>query len=162
MLARLERAVLAATRALSVAGLAALMWLAAMTLADGLMRWIANSPIEGVRDLAGIAIALAIACCIPVVLAERGNITIRLAEMLSAPLCRALEALSSAVVCVVLAAMAWQMWLYAGKMSRAGETTFVLQIPIAPFWFGVDAIMWTAVAVQFVVSLRNFARLFAR
>ena len=52
-----------------------------MTIADGLMRWIANQPIEGVRDLGGLAIALAIACCFPVVMIEKGNITIRLADI---------------------------------------------------------------------------------
>ena len=75
----LERTALVATRALSVVGLTALMSLAVMTIADGLMRWIANRPIEGVRDLGGLAIALAIACCLPVVMIEKGNITIRLA-----------------------------------------------------------------------------------
>ena len=49
MLQRLERIGLGATRALSVAGLLLLMALAALTLADGLLRWLANKPIEGVR-----------------------------------------------------------------------------------------------------------------
>ena len=40
-------------------------------------------------------------------------------------------------------------------MARARETTFVLQIPIAPFWVGVDAILWFAVVVQVVVALRE-------
>src|SRR5918911_745207 len=56
MLAALERLTLSATRALSVLGLIALMGLAAMTLADGLLRWLANRPIEGVRDLGGLAV----------------------------------------------------------------------------------------------------------
>jgi TRAP-type C4-dicarboxylate transport system permease small subunit len=162
MLSTLERAALAATRALSVVGLAALMGLAAMTLADGLMRWIANQPIEGVRDLGGLAIAVAIACCLPVVMIERGNITIRLAGSLSVGFGRVLEAAAALLVGAVLAAMAWQVWLYAAKMARARETTFVLQIPVAPFWFGVDMILWAAVAVQVIVTLRDMARVGSR
>jgi hypothetical protein len=38
----------------------------------------------------------------------------------------------------------------------------VLQIPIAPFWFGVDAILWLAVAVQLIVAARDWARVFGR
>ncbi|HEX9463478.1 MAG TPA: TRAP transporter small permease subunit [Alphaproteobacteria bacterium] len=162
MLSTLERAALAATRVLSVVGLVALMGLATMTLADGLMRWIANQPIEGVRDLGGLAIAVAIACCIPVVMIERGNITIRLAGSLSAGFGRVLDALAAVLVDVVLGVMAWQIWLYAAKMARAHETTFVLQIPVAPFWFGVDMILWSAVAVQAIVTLREFARIAPR
>jgi TRAP-type C4-dicarboxylate transport system permease small subunit len=157
MLAALERVTLAATRALSVVGLVALMGLAAMTLADGLLRWVANHPIEGVRDLGGLAIAVAIACCLPVGLMERANITIRLGKGLIG---RGLEALASTAVCVALGLAAWQFSLYAEKMARARETTFVLQIPIAPFWYGVDAILWLAVLVQAIVVLRDWAQIF--
>lgn len=159
MLAALERVSLAATRALSVVGLLALMGLAAMTLLDGLLRWLVNRPIEGVRDIGGLAIAVAIACCLPVVLVERGNITIRLGGMLSRTFGRLLDALAAVLVCLVLAATAWQFWIYAVKMSRAHETTFVLQIPIAPFWFGVDAILWCATLVQAIVAARDLLRI---
>jgi len=50
---------------------------------------------------------------------------------------------------------AWQFWLYAAKMARAHETTFVLQIPIAPFWFGVDAICGAPSLSQLIVTLRH-------
>lgn len=154
MLAALERIALGATRCLAVVGLTALMSLAVMTLADGLMRWIVNRPIEGVRDLSGLAIALAIACCFPVVMIERGNITIRLAEKVSPTFSRVLEFLAAALVCVITAALSWQIWLYAAKMARARETTFVLQIPIAPFWYGVSIIFACAVLVQLIVTIR--------
>ncbi len=159
MLAALERVTLAATRALSVVGLAALMGLATMTLVDGLMRWLANRSIEGVRDIGGLAIAVAIACCLPVVMMERGNITIRLGAQVGKTFSRVLDALAAVLVCAVLAATAWQFWLYAAKMAHAHETTFVLLIPIAPFWFGVDAILWCTVLVQALVALEEFARI---
>jgi TRAP-type C4-dicarboxylate transport system permease small subunit len=160
MLAALERITLHATRALSVVGLVALMGLATMTLIDGLMRWLANSPIEGVRDLGGLAIAVAIACCLPVGLMERGNIAIRLGGTLSPALGRILEALAALLVGVALAAVAWQFWIYAEKLARGRETTFVLQIHVAPFWYGVTVILWLAVLVQAVVAVRDVLRVF--
>jgi TRAP-type transport system small permease protein len=162
MLQTLERTALIATRALSVVGLTALMSLAVMTIADGLMRWIANQPIEGVRDLGGLAIALAIACCFPVVMVEKGNITVRLAELVSPTLSRFLDVFAAVLVCGVLAALTWQIWLYAGKMAHARETTFVLQIPVAPFWFGVSAILACAVIVQTIVAIRSVCVVFNR
>jgi len=158
MLAALERLTLSATRALSVVGLIALMGLASMTLADGLLRWLASRPIEGVRDLGGLAIAVAIACCLPVGLMERGNIAIRLGGHVHPALGRVLDAFAALAVCAVLAVAAWQFWIYAAKMARAHETTFVLQIPVAPFWFGVDVILWLAVLVQLIVAVRDWAR----
>ena len=73
----LERLGLTATRALSALGLSALLFLAVLTLVDGLARWLLNQPIEGVRDVAAVAIALAVSCCLPVGLMERSNIVIR-------------------------------------------------------------------------------------
>jgi TRAP-type C4-dicarboxylate transport system permease small subunit len=162
MLQTLERTALIATRALSVVGLTALMSLAVMTIADGLMRWIANQPIEGVRDLGGLAIALAIACCFPIVMVEKGNITVRLAESVSPTLSRVLDVFAAVLVSGVLAALTWQIWLYAGKMAHARETTFVLQIPVAPFWFGVSAILACAVIVQAIVAIRSVCVVFNR
>src|SRR4051812_25191967 len=162
MLATLERLTLTATRALSVLGLIALMGLAAMTLADGLLRWLANRPIEGVRDLGGLAIAVAIACCIPVGLVERGNIAIRLGEHVHRGLGRVLDAVAAVAVALILAAAAWQFLVFAAQLGRAHQNTLVLQIPIAPFWFGVDLILWAAVLVQIIVAARDWARVFER
>ena len=89
---------------------------------------------------------------------ERSNITIRLAADVNVLLGRILDVVAAAVVALVLGAIAWQIWLFAAKMARAHETTFVLQIPIAPFWFSVDAILWCAVLVQAIVLARDVAR----
>ncbi len=163
MLRNLERLGLGATRALSVVGLLALMALAVMTLADGTLRWLANKPIEGVRDLGGVAVAVAIACCIPVGLMERANITIRIADtVFGARVSRVLDAVAALAVAIVMGAMAWQFSVYAGKIAHANETTWVLKIPTAPFWYVVSAILWAAVAVQVIVFLLDVGRCLGR
>jgi TRAP-type C4-dicarboxylate transport system permease small subunit len=160
LLSSLEKGALAATRALSVLGLTALMGLATMTLVDGLLRWLANRPIAGVRDLAALTIAVAVACSLPVVLIERGNITIRLLDgWLGGLVARVLDVAASLLVCGILALMAWQFEVFASKLALGHETTWVLQIQVAPFWYGVDVIFWGAVLVQAIVAARDIARL---
>lgn len=158
-LARLERVALAGTRALSVLGLVALMILAFLTLANGLMRWAINQPIAGVVDVGALALAIAVCCCMPVALMERSHIAFRLAAALSPRLGRALDALAAVAVAVVLALMAYEFWLYAASLVASGERTYVLKIPAAPFWYAADAILWIAVAVQLVVVAVEFGRL---
>ena len=159
MLQRLERIGLGATRALSVAGLLLLMALAAMTLADGLLRWLANRPIEGVRDLGAVIVAVAVCCCIPVGLMERANISIRVAkDLLGERASRVLEAFAALAALVVIGAMAWQFTVYAGKIARVGETTWILKIPTAPFWYLVAGILWLAVAVQLIVLILEIGK----
>lgn len=163
MLQRLEHVGLRATRALSVAGLIALMFLAVMTLADGLLRWLVNRPIVGVRDVGALAIALAVSCCIPVGLMERGNVTIRVgASVFGAAAGRLLDAIAAVAVEVVIVTMAWQFMLFAGKLAKAGETTWLLKIPVAPFWYGVDLILWCAALVQAIVVMLEIGRCLGR
>ncbi|HVL37329.1 MAG TPA: TRAP transporter small permease subunit [Burkholderiales bacterium] len=156
----LERIGVLATRGLAAVGLVLLMTLAVMTLADGLMRWLANRPIDGVRDVGALLIAVAVSCCLPVGLMERSNITIRAAQAaLGAATGRALDAIAALLVQLVIAAMAWQFTVFAGKIARAGETTWVLKIPTAPFWYLVAAILWIAVVVQAIVVVLEARKL---
>ena len=144
---------------LSAVGLAALMALAAMTLADGTLRWLANKPIEGVRDVGAVFIAVAVSCCLPVGLMEKGHVSIRIAAaLLGERAGRVFDAFAALAVWAVTIAMAWQFTLYAGKIARVHETTWVLKIPTAPFWYMVAAILWTAVAVQAIVVLLEFGK----
>jgi TRAP-type C4-dicarboxylate transport system permease small subunit len=159
VLQRLERVALLATRGLSLAGLIALMLLAAMTLADGTLRWLANRPIEGVRDVGAAVIAVAVSCCFPAGLMERAHITIRVAgTLLGTRLGLILDALAALAVWVVTLAMAWQFTVFAGKIAHAHETTWVLKIPTAPFWYTVAVILWIAVLVQSIVVILQISK----
>ena len=160
LLARLERAALASTRALSVLGLVALMILAFLTLANGLLRWLANQPIAGVVDVGALAIAIAVCCCMPVALMERSHITFRLVSAMRPGLGRLLDALAAIVVAAVLVLMAREFYAYAGSLVASGERTYVLKLPAAPFWYAADAILWIAVAVQLIVVAVEIGQLF--
>src|SRR5271167_1197642 len=76
-MARIDRAAKLLAQALVVLGLGALLCFAVMTMADGLLRFFFARPIDAVRDVGGLVAAFAVACCIPVAIVERSNITIR-------------------------------------------------------------------------------------
>jgi TRAP-type C4-dicarboxylate transport system permease small subunit len=156
-----ERLALQATRMLASLGLCLLLGLAAMTLADGMARWLAAQPLEGVRDIGALIVAVAIACCLPVGLAERSNVTIRFAETLSPRLGKLLDVVAALLVLVVMGLIAWRLWLQAAIIARDGETTWILQLRTAPFWYAVDIILWCAVCVQAIGFWAELARLVA-
>jgi TRAP-type transport system small permease protein len=160
LLAHLERAALASTRALSVLGLVALMILAFLTLANGLLRWAINQPIAGVVDVGALAIAIAVCCCLPVAQMERSHITFRLVAAISPGLGRVLDVLAAIAVAIILALMAREFYSYAGSLVASGERTYVLKIPAAPFWYAADAILWIATAVQLIVVAVEIGQLF--
>jgi hypothetical protein len=146
-------------RAMSVVGLTSLMFLASLTLTDGLMRWLFDRPIEGVRDAGGLAIALGVSCCIPIGLMERSNITIRFAAtIVGAGIGNLLDLLGSVLTGVVVVGMACEFFLYAGKLRQAGEMTWILHIPTAPFWYGVAGILSLSALVQAIVIAGDCAK----
>lgn len=159
MLETLERFAYRGAKALSVVGLGGLCLLAAMTLADGVGRWLFGASIEGVRDIGGLVIAVAVACCLPMGLIERGHISVEIFAKRSPTMSRAANALASVIVLGVSFAMAWQLQSYAAKLAEARETTWVLQIAVAPFWLAVAAVLWFAVLVQAVMVMVDLTRL---
>ena len=81
----------------------------------------------------------------------RGNVTIRIADKLGTVVGSILGLFAELVVLGVMIIMARQFYLHAAAIARDGETTWVLRLPTAPFWFIVDAILWSAVIVQIAI-----------
>jgi len=162
MLQRLERGALRAARVLAAIGLSGLLFYAAMTLLDGTLRSLANHPIEAVRDLGNYYVAVAVACCFPLAFLERGNIAIKFAEtFFGRRVSRALDAAAAVGVEAAVVLIAWRLFTYAVQVEHAHDVTFMLALPIGPFWLTVAALLAaTAVAQALVVAL-EFARCLA-
>lgn len=156
MFTRVERIVTGTANSLAVAGLSLLLVLAVFTLFDGLLRALANYPLDIVREIGDLVAAVCGACCLPVVLLHKNNITLRIFDKLL-PRAGALvvDAFAEILMTVVMIAMAWQFYLFSVKTMRAGDITWLLNVQKAPFWFVVDAILWVAVAVQAFVLVQT-------
>jgi TRAP-type C4-dicarboxylate transport system permease small subunit len=123
---------------------------------DGLLRAVANMPIDLVREIGDLVAAICGASCLPIVLLHRGNIVLRaLGNILPARAVRAMDVSAALVVEIVMIGMAWQFYLFSIKTMRAGDVTWLLNLPKAPFWFVVDGILWIAVVVQAFVLVEE-------
>jgi len=146
---RIEKLVTVTADALAVTGLAILLILATFTLLDGLLRALANTPIDLVREIGDLVAAICGACCLPIALLHRNNIVLRALESaLPAFAVRIVDVFASLIIEACMIGMAWQFYLFGFKTLRAGDVTWLLNWPKAPFWFVVDAILWVGVAVQ--------------
>lgn len=148
-LARGMEAAVTAARWLAIVGLTLLLLLAATTVLDGLMRWIFRFPLDIIRDVGGLIAAVSISCCMPLALLKSSHISIHFLDNQLSPRWQNVMALfaASATTCIV-ALMAWQFMVYAGKMARAGEVTIMLRVHMAPFWFVVAGLMMLSLAAQ--------------
>ena len=152
----LERAITRFSRVIALIGLAGLLTLAVATVCDVFARWLFSAPITGVRDLSQLFIAVIIASCFALCIAERNNITIRFVGRALRPRGRySLEALGNLGTMLVFAAMAWRMWAYANELAIDGETTMVLGWLFSPWWRIVSVLFGICVPVQLVIFLQS-------
>jgi TRAP-type C4-dicarboxylate transport system permease small subunit len=153
---RLERWTIPFTRMVAFLGLVALLALAAVILANAALSWLFTAPIDGVRDWVKLIVAIAIAACLPSVLATRANITIRFLGRIVGPRGeRILELFGSVVTLAALAILAWQLQDYVIELRETGETTENLGMPIAPWWQVVTVLFYLGVAIQALVVISS-------
>ena len=153
-MARIDRAIKSLAQALAVLGLGTLLCFAVTTIADGLLRFFFASPIDAVRDVGGLVAAFAVACCIPVAIVERSNITIRFVSTFISPRAgRVADIVAAVLVEIVLVLMTWQFVLFARQAQVTGSATWMLRIPSAPVWWAVALMLAISAALQVVVTV---------
>jgi len=151
----IDRAAKAIARVLAVVGLGTLLCFALMTMADGLLRFFAAHPIDAVRDVGGLVAAFAVACCIPVAIVERSNITIRFVSSFISPRAgRIADIAASLLMILVLVLMTWQFFVFAKQAQATNAATWMLRIPAAPFWWAVTAMLGVSTLLQANVTVK--------
>jgi len=140
-------------------GMLALVAFVVMTIVDVLMRWLFNSPINGVADAAPLIVAIVAAAFFPLSLAGRHHVSIGFLGSLLGPRATVwLVAFASLVTWVFFILLAWQIVRYTIELRQLGQTTWVVQMPIAPWWVVVSFFMVVCVAVQVSVVIAAFSR----
>ncbi len=152
---RLERAVTRITRMIALIGLVGLLTLALATVLDVMLRWIFNSPIVGLNDTYSLFAALIIASCFPLCIYRRGNITIRfLGNILGTRARNILDVFGGLVSLMIFSIMAWQLWRYTDQLARDGETTWVLNWPVSPWWRVVSILIIICAPVTLITVIQ--------
>jgi TRAP-type C4-dicarboxylate transport system permease small subunit len=137
----------------------ALVGFVLMTLADVLMRWLFNNPINGVADTGPLIVAIVAAAFLPFSLAGRHHVSIGFLGSYLGPRATGwLDAFASLVTSAFFVLLAWQVVRYTIELRQLGQTTWVVQIPIAPWWVVVSLFLVVCVAVQLIVVVAAFSR----
>ena len=156
---RVEATIAGWSRNIAVVGVLALLVIAALTLADVLLRWIANAPIRGLNDILMVSAPVVIAACFPLVIARRENIAIRMlggAVGVRAGLW--LDVFGSLALLAFVTLVGWQLIVYTVELGRASRTTWQLLIPVAPFWTIATSLVLLCIPAQAAALASDIAR----
>ena len=149
----LELEIIRCTRVISLIGLGGMLVIAGVIVGEVLLRWILKYPIPGVYDLSQLVVIIIIASCLPLVCAERNHITVRLlGTILGKRANEIFEAFGALITMIIFGLMAWQLWIYTNELAASNQTTWLVLLPISPWW-RVGTIL---IALCFPIQMVNF------
>jgi TRAP-type C4-dicarboxylate transport system permease small subunit len=146
-------------KALGLLAASVLMLLMIITFIDVLGRYLFSAPLPGAFELTEIMMAMLIFAGLPLVLRANQHVSVNLIVGILSPKILHLQRLiTQAIMAVVLAVMAWRMWIKAAEMLEQGDETAYLLLPIAPVAFFMTLMMAFStliIAIQFVRIYRT-------
>lgn len=158
MLARIDRAALAATERLAAIGVLAIIGVGMVTVLDVFLREMFSSPIRGLNEITQPLMAVGIALCLPAGVMGRVHITIEIAKSLVGSTAYAwLRVLGAAALLLFLAVVSFRLWAQADRASTLGSTTAVLNLPLGPLLKAATAAIALAVPLQLIPLARTVA-----
>lgn len=147
------------SRIVAIACTSGMLFVAAITMVDVLMRWFANEPIPAINEIVQMTFSVAISACIPAGMIQRVNLKIDLVARYFSPALRAwLEVLGSACLWLFYAVLAWRIFVYADTLATEGRTTVILGLPQAPFMYCVSLLLAFGTLVQTLIIINEARR----
>jgi len=156
------RAIRAVNTSLHYLAGALIVGVVAITVYNVLGRWLFDAPLRGVVELTELAMVGIVYLGLARAQQQDGHITVDLLyQRLGQRWRAALDAFAAVVGVVVVALIAWRLYVYAGVLEAGGRTTASRRIPLYPFAYlaivGLAAYV-LALATSFVRSLRDAGR----
>ncbi len=156
---QLEQSLGALSRVIAIACVCGMLFVAAVSMLDVALRWIANEPLPAMNEIVQMTFSVAIAACIPAGLTQRVNLKIDLIARYFSPRLHAwLEALGGASLFLFYGVLAWGIWIYAEGLAQDGKTTVILGLPKAPFMYAVSVLFAFGAVLQAVILVNDMRR----
>ncbi len=135
---------------LGVASSILLFCMMMLTFVDVVARYLLNRPIRGGFEVTELLLLLLIFAGLPLVSHADEHVTMDFIDrMLPLGARRVWTRVMHAVCAALMAFLAWQVWIKAGKISGYGDTTDVLRILVGPFVYFMAAMLALTTAVHF-------------
>jgi C4-dicarboxylate transporter DctM subunit len=141
----------------TLSGVALLIVALAIT-ADVVLRWALSQPIRGLFELSELTFAGIMALAFAHANGQRSHVTLDLTGNLIGRTA-GLQLLGNLLTTLAFVVFTWFLWEYAVAKAGYGETTLVLGLPLAPFWYAIAGLMAVSLLAQLAVTLEDLGKL---
>lgn len=151
------------SRWLALIGLIGMVVVALVIIADVLLRWLFNSPVDGVAEVSRLIVAVAIASFFPMALADRHHISIEFLGAWLGPRAQVwLDLLAHVVTSFFFLVLGWQFILYTLEINESGETTWLLGWQVTPWWAVATLFMLICIPIQGLILYHQIRAVLGR
>lgn len=141
---------------LACAGALALMAVVALTVTNAVLRSFFSSPILGADEVAKLLSLFAVVSFLPVSFFDEHHLEIDMVmRALGDRVYRMVGIGAAFLVAFFLAAMTWQLGLYAANARASGDATWFLALKTWPWWVAACVILAVAFVAQAIVVFRR-------
>jgi len=113
-----------------------------LTCVDVIGRYFLNRPVYGAFELTEVLLACLIFSGLPLVTLRQEHVTVDVLDPVTPDwMIRIQHVMASLVSGIATAYLAWRLWLRAGSMLAAGETTAQLKLTLGYLTYGMSALM---------------------
>ena len=149
MLKNLQARCVTATQRVAFVGVMGMLFIAFMTIADVVLRFLFSAPIAGMGEVTSMVLAVTVAACLPAGAASGVNLTVELFDTrVSAAARGRLRLFGALVLLVFYAFLAWRVGVYAHNLQARNSVTVYLAIPMAPFIWMVAGFLVISALMQ--------------
>ena len=137
-------------------GLTAAAFVAAMvllTVADVVLRALANKPIPGALEIVELLLACSFFLALPATFLRDEHIVVDIIDGVAPRLVPLLQRIAAAFAILALSVMAWQGWIAARDALAFGDVTSYLSIPRIVYWIPVLAGIIGAAAAALAMAV---------
>lgn len=129
-----------------------------VSVVDVVGRYVLNRPLPGSSEITEILMAILIYAGLPLVSLRRAHIAVDLLDSLTPPtIARVRDIVVNLVSVLVLAIVAWRLWVYADQIRSSKDVTEYLRLPLAPFAYAMSVLAGLAAVVEVYRALRPAA-----
>ena len=135
---------------------AVLMALMLLTCADVAGRYLFNSPVWGAFELTEMMLAALIFAALPLVSLRNEHVTVDLFDPVTPDwVLRTQHVVAYLIGFACTAYLAWRLWIRAGNLLAAGETTAQLKLTMAWLAYGMAVLMAISSLAMLILARRR-------
>lgn len=150
---RLDEACPRLSRPIAFIGVLGMLIVSSATMIDVLLRWFGGSGVVALNEIVEMIFAVTVAACLPYGIATRINMRVDvLGNWIRGRLSAWADVFAMALSLTFFCILTWRLFVHAQSMAAGHKITLILGWPVAPFLFGVTAMLAVTSLIQFIIT----------